>query len=87
MAKAVVYTTTFCGYCARALSLLKRKGAEIEEIDAGFDAGRRAEMIERAGGAATFPQIFIGERHVGGADDLIALDAAGELDILLAGEE
>lgn len=85
MAKVVVYTTMFCPFCSRALALLKRKGVEAEEIGAGFDAAKRQEMLARSGGASTFPQIFIGDRHVGGCDELYALDAAGELDPLLAG--
>ncbi|MCG8440498.1 MAG: glutaredoxin 3 [Caulobacterales bacterium] len=84
MATATVYTTMFCGFCARAVSLLRAKGVEIDEIAAGFDSNAKAEMIERSGGRATFPQIFIGERHVGGCDDLMALDRSGELDALLA---
>ncbi len=86
MTKVTIYTRVFCGYSARAVQLLKRKSADVDEIEAGFDAGLRQEMIQRANGRTTFPQIFIGERHVGGYDDLVALDAAGKLDPLLAGE-
>jgi len=85
MARVTIYTKAFCPYCSRAMSLLRKKGAEIEEIDAGFNAQRKAEMMERAGGRRTFPQIFIGDRHVGGCDDLHELDRAGGLDPLLAG--
>jgi glutaredoxin 3 len=86
MTKVTIYTREFCGYCARALQLLQRKAAHVEEIQAGFDAGLRREMIQRANGRTTFPQIFIGDRHVGGCDELLALDRDGKLDLLLAGE-
>jgi glutaredoxin 3 len=79
----VIYTKPFCGYCARAMALLDRKGAKYEEIVASMDPEKRQEMIERSGGRATYPQIFIGERHVGGCEDLQELDYAGELDPLL----
>ncbi|MGE0829173.1 MAG: glutaredoxin 3 [Hyphomonadaceae bacterium] len=85
MQPVTVYTRAFCPYCSRALALLKRKGAEVTEIDATFDPEKRREMIRRAQGGATFPQIFIGETHVGGCDDLHELDARGGLDPLLAG--
>ncbi|MGH6632620.1 glutaredoxin 3 [Sphingopyxis sp.] len=83
MAKIEVFTKFFCPYCSRAKSLLERKGVEYQEIDltmdrAGFDA-----MVDRAGGARTVPQIFIDGKHVGGSDDLAALDARGGLDPLL----
>ncbi len=84
MAKVTIYTRPFCGYCARALALLTQKGAEFEEIEAGMDPSKKKEMIARSGGAATFPQIFIGERHIGGSDDMAALDRKGELDALLS---
>jgi glutaredoxin 3 len=84
MAKVTIYTRPFCGYCARALALLNQKGADFEEIEAGMDPAKKKEMIARAGGGATFPQIFIGERHIGGSDDLAALDSKGELDALLS---
>ena len=83
MAAVTIYTKPFCPYCVRALGLLERKGAEVTEIEAAFDANLRAEMLKKSGGAATYPQIFIGDRHVGGFDDLYALDKAGELDKLL----
>lgn len=79
-----IYTRPFCPYCVRAVDLLKRKKAEFEEIEAGFDPLKKAEMVERAGGARTFPQIFIGDVHVGGCDDMMALERDGRLDALLA---
>jgi glutaredoxin 3 len=85
MPPVTIYTTPFCGYCHSAKRLLSRKGVTFEEIDVGSDRVRRDEMVERAGGRRTVPQIFIGGRHVGGCDDLHALDARGELDTLLAG--
>ncbi len=85
MRPVTVYTKAFCPYCTRALSLLKRKGAQITEIDATFDQQSRAEMVQRSGGRRTYPQIFIGDRHVGGCDDLHDLDARGGLDPLLTG--
>lgn len=84
MAQVTIYTRPFCGYCARALALLERKGAAVTEIDAGMDPALRREMMDRSG-RSTFPQIFVGERHIGGCDDMMALDRAGELDALLAG--
>jgi glutaredoxin 3 len=85
MKPVTVYTTMFCPYCARALALLGRKGASVTEIHAGMDPAKKAEMMKRSGGQRTFPQIFIGDTHVGGCDDLHALDAQGRLDPLLAG--
>ena len=79
-----VYTTPFCPYCARAKSLLKKKGAEFEEIDIMMDEEARQEMQANSGGARTVPQIFIGDTHVGGCDELYALEQAGKLDPLLA---
>ena len=84
MSKIKIYTTPICPYCVRAKSLLKKKGAEFEEIDVFMDSGARQEMEEKSNGRRTVPQIFIGEQHVGGCDDLFALDSAGELDPLLA---
>ncbi len=86
MLEIKIYTSMFCGYCARAKQLLGRKGAPFEEIDIGFTPGAREEMMRRASGRHSVPQIFIGERHVGGFDDLWALDRAGGLDPLLAGD-
>ncbi len=82
MTEIVIYTRPFCGFCARAVSLLEAKGVDFTEIEAGMDPARRREMVERSG-RSTFPQIFIGDRHIGGCDDLLALDRAGELDPLL----
>ncbi|MFZ4125316.1 MAG: glutaredoxin 3 [Rickettsiales bacterium] len=83
MAHIVIYTTTYCPYCVRAKDLLKRKGQTYTEINAEDDKVRE-EMVVKAGGRRTVPQIFIGETHVGGFDDLYALDKAGKLDALLA---
>ena len=85
MPQITIYTRPFCGYCSRAVALLDRKGVAYEEIEAGFDPALRQEMIARAG-RTTFPQIFIGERHIGGCDEMMALEDAGRLDALLAGE-
>jgi glutaredoxin 3 len=82
--RIIVYSSPFCGYCAAAKRLLSSKGAEFTEIDVMFDAARKQEMVARSGGRRTVPQVFIGDRHVGGFDDLRALDDAGELDGLLA---
>ena len=83
MAKIEIYTTPFCGYCARAKGLLDSKGAAYEEFDITMGGPKRAEMLERAPGRTTVPQIFIGETHVGGSDDLAALERQGKLDALL----
>jgi glutaredoxin 3 len=83
MPTVTMYVTGWCPYCARARQLLARKGATVEEIDIEAQPGQRAVMMERSG-RRTVPQIFIGERHIGGFDDLHALDAAGGLDPLLA---
>ena len=80
----VVYSQPFCGYCVAAKRLLEQKGAAFTEVDVMFDFARRSEMLERSGGRRTVPQIFIDGCHVGGYDDLSALDKAGELDRLLA---
>lgn len=79
-----VYTTPVCPYCLSAKDLLRRKGVGFLEINVAGDSIRRAEMTARANGRATVPQIFIGDTHVGGCDDLYALDETGELDRLLA---
>ncbi len=79
-----IYTTPICPYCVRAKSLLAKKGVEVEEIDIYMSAEARKEMQDNTGGARTVPQIFIGDTHVGGCDDLYALDKAGGLDPLLA---
>ena len=83
MQKVTVYTRPLCPYCVRALSLLKEKGVEVEEISAAFDKPKREEMLARSNGKTTYPQIFIGDTHVGGSDDLAALERAGKLDQLL----
>jgi glutaredoxin 3 len=83
MAKVEVYSTMFCPYCARARSLLSKKGVEFEDIDVMADTAKRDEMVDRAGGRQTVPQIFIDGRHIGGSDELAALDHAGKLDPLL----
>ncbi len=84
MAEVTIYTRPMCGYCARAVSLLKSKGVAFNEIDAGFDVAKKQEMIARSNGGRTFPQIFIGDMHVGGCDDMMALERAGKLDQLLS---
>ena len=81
--RVTIYSTPFCGYCGAAKRLLRSKGVEFDEIDVMFEPQRRLEMVERSGGRRTVPQIFINDRHVGGFDDLSALDKAGELDPLL----
>ena len=86
MASVTIYTREYCGYCARAKALLASKGVDFEEKDASYSPDLRKEMIERANGGSTFPQIFINGTHVGGCDDLHALDRAGKLDPLLAEE-
>lgn len=83
-APVVIYTRATCPYCIRAKRLLEMRGARFEEIDINRAPERRAEMIERAGGRTTVPQIFIGGRHVGGCDDLFELEMEGRLDALLA---
>jgi glutaredoxin 3 len=85
MPPIVVYTTPYCSYCISAKALLRRKGVEFTEINVASEPDRRAEMVERTNGLTTVPQIFIGSNHVGGSDELYALDGAGELDSLLAG--
>jgi glutaredoxin 3 len=82
--RIIIYSTPFCGFCGAAKRLLASKGAEFKEIDVMFDPEQRRDMIERSGGRRTVPQIFIDGRHIGGFDDLSALDASGELDELLA---
>lgn len=84
MATVEIYTKAFCPYCARAMALLAKKGVQPDEVDITMGGPRRAEMVERAGGRTTVPQVFIDGRHVGGSDDLAALDRQGELDPLLA---
>lgn len=83
MAKVEMYSTMWCGFCARAKALLKSKGVSFTEIDVDTTAGARDEMLTRSGGRRTVPQIFIDGQHVGGSDDLIALERAGKLDTML----
>ena len=83
MAKVEIYTTPFCGYCARAKGLLARKGAAYEEMDVMMDEKKRTEMRERSK-RSTVPQIFINGQHIGGSDELATLEQAGKLDPLLA---
>ena len=78
-----VYTQPWCPYCARAVHLLTTKGVEVREIDAPNGSKEREEAVRRSGGRSTVPQIFIGGQHIGGCDDLVALDRAGKLDPLL----
>ena len=83
MSGVVIYTSALCGFCSHAKRLLKQKGAEITEIDVTFSPKKRAEMMQKTG-RTSVPQIWIGDHHVGGADELLALEEAGRLDDLLA---
>ncbi len=80
-----IYTSPFCGFCVAAKRLLKSKGAEFTEYNVGMNASKRQEMMSRANGGHTVPQIFIGDNHVGGCDELHALERAGKLDTMLVG--
>ena len=84
MQDVTIFTTWVCPYCHRAKALLRQKGVEFVEIDVSMSSRKRAEMSERAGGRTSVPQIFVGDHHVGGSDDLHALEERGELDALLA---
>ncbi len=84
MAIVEIYTKAFCPYCSRAMRLLAQKGVEPEEFDITLGGPKRQEMIGRAGGRTTVPQVFIDGRHVGGSDDLAALEREGKLDAMLA---
>jgi glutaredoxin 3 len=84
MAEIVIYTKPGCPYCSSALSLLGKKGVDFTEIVASNDPEKKAEMVEKSGGRATFPQIFINGEHIGGCDDIQALERKGALDPLLA---
>jgi glutaredoxin 3 len=86
MPEVEVYTQPWCPFCARALSLLSGKGVTVREIDAPYGTAARQEAIRRSGGRTTVPQIFIGGRHIGGCDELVALERAGKLDPLLRAE-
>jgi glutaredoxin 3 len=79
-----IYTQPWCPFCERAVHLLGTKGVAFQEVDAPHGSAARAEAVKRSGGRTTMPQIFIGERHIGGCDELVALDRAGELELLLA---
>jgi glutaredoxin 3 len=83
MAEVELYTTPFCPYCVRARALLDRKSVAFIDIDLTEEPGRRGEMVRRAGGRTSVPQIFIDGEHIGGSDELVALDRTGELDIKL----
>ena len=85
MQPVTIYTKATCGYCHRAKMLLTQKNVSFDEISVDGDAGKQQEMSKRANGGWTVPQIFIGERHIGGSDDLYALERAGKLDALLNG--
>lgn len=85
MAEIELYTTMFCPYCTRARALLERKGVAFTDIDILEEPSRRGEMIRRAGGRTSVPQIFIDGEHIGGCDELVALDRAGLLDTKLGG--
>jgi glutaredoxin 3 len=85
MSKVTIYTSSYCPYCISAKRLLDKKGVSYEEISVDGRSAVRAEMTSKAGGRYTVPQIWIGERHVGGCDDLYALEDAGRLDPLLQG--
>lgn len=83
MAQITMYSSFLCGFCYRAKQLLKKKGVQWEEIDVLAHPGRKKEMMERAGGRHTVPQIFINDQHIGGCDELYALEQEGRLDSLL----
>ena len=85
MPKVEIYSSQFCGYCSRAKRLLSQKGVDYIDYDVIEDTSKRDEMVQRAGGRMTVPQIFIDGQHIGGSDDLYALDSAGGLDPLLKG--
>ena len=85
MPKVEIYSSQFCGYCSRAKRLLSQKGVDYIDYDVIEDTSKRDEMVHRAGGRMTVPQIFIDGKHIGGSDDLYALDGAGRLDPLLKG--
>ncbi|WP_068310517.1 glutaredoxin 3 [Polycladidibacter hongkongensis] len=84
MANVVMYTRDMCGYCLRAKRLLEQKGVAYTEYNASDEPSYRAEMISKSGGAATFPQVFIAGEHIGGCDDLYALERRGQLDAMLS---
>jgi glutaredoxin 3 len=83
MAKIEIYTGMMCGYCSAAIRLLKKKGVAFDETDVSFSSGKRNEMMARANGRHSVPQIFIDDEHIGGCDDLFALESAGKLDAMI----
>ena len=83
MTQVTIYTKPFCPYCTRAMGLLRQKGVSYQEIEAGMDPALRQEMMQRSG-RSTYPQIFIDDNHVGGCDDIMALERDGKLDAMLA---
>ncbi len=83
MAEIIVYTTNYCPYCVKVKQLLLKKGVEFAEIDLTDDTAARLALVEKSGGRKTVPQVFINNQHIGGYDDLHALDTKGELDLLL----
>ena len=83
MAKIEIYTGMMCGYCSAAKRLLKKKGVDFDETDVSFSSGKRNEMMARANGQHSVPQIFIDDAHIGGCDDLYALESAGKLDAMI----
>lgn len=85
MARVTIYTRKFCGFCSAAVRLLKNKGVDYEEIDAPHGSPKRDEMVKRANGGSTYPQIFVGDMHIGGCDDMMALERMGKLDALIEG--
>ena len=82
MSQVTIYTKPYCPYCIRAVDLLEQKGVAFTEIEAAFDPEKRQEMMQRSG-RVTFPQIFVGDQHIGGCDDMMALERDGKLDPLL----
>ena len=80
MSTVTIYTRAFCPYCSRAVALLEKKGVNFTQIDAGMDPDKKEEMVKRSNGGRTFPQIFIGDEHIGGCDEMMALERAGKLD-------
>ena len=83
MKSVTIYTSPMCPYCWRAVGLLKKKGISFKEINVGMNAKLRAEMVQRSGGVTSVPQIFIGDTHIGGCDDIMALERGGKLDGML----
>jgi len=83
MSHVTIYTRPFCPYCSAAVGLLEKKGADFTEVVANADPQKRQEMLARSGGRASYPQIFVGETHIGGCDEMMALERKGELDLLL----